>query len=151
MTFLINQLKKEEFKEYFKIREDSLEEYQKMTGKKIGYNKKSIKKELENLISSKNRCVLLAKDNGKMAGFIIGTKINNLFNKFGYIDDLFISKNFRRRGIATLLIEGFVDYLKNEDIMKLRLGVSIKNRNALKFYKKAGFKIDYYEMEKLIK
>jgi len=48
------------------------------------------------------------------------------------------------------LIKNFIRVTKKKEAQKLRLGVNPRNGNAIKLYKKLGFKITHYELEKKI-
>ena len=77
--------------------------------------------------------------NGKLAGFIVLTKKEN--NEI-LIYSLFVSVNFRRRGIATKLIKFSMDNARiiYKDAY-FTLHVMVTNENAFNLYKKLGFKV----------
>jgi len=45
------------------------------------------------------------------------------------------------------LMKSFIKFLKAKNIKKCKLGVNIKNKKAIKLYKKLGFKLSHYEMD----
>jgi ribosomal protein S18 acetylase RimI-like enzyme len=148
----IVKAKPKDLDEYLNIREKNLREYYRKSRRKISLNHseliKKIKKEFNNLIRIPKRFLFLAKENGQIIGFIIGTKLKNAFQSQGYVDDIYISEKFRRKGIASKLINYFILKMKLEGIKKFRLGVDIKNKPAINLYKNLGFKITQYEMER---
>lgn len=136
---------------YLDLKIDYLREYYEMSNKKIKLSYSNLKNKLkkqfnENLIS-RSRYLLLAKENKNMLGFLVATKIKNVFQSQGYIDDMYVKKEFRRQGIATKMILEFKKVMAIQKIKKIRLGVDINNDSAIKFYKKMGFQITQYEME----
>src|SRR3989344_3366455 len=136
----IRKAKREDFEEYLELKKKSLKEYSIITQQKIPINLQEIKKEFEEFFVSPKRFLLIIKENNAYAGFLIGTLITYVFKKTGYIDDIFIKKEFRRRGFANLLIKNFILVTKKKEAQKLRLGVNPRNGNAIKLYKKLGFK-----------
>ncbi len=73
------------------------------------------------------------------------------YQKFGYIDDIFVSKNFRKKSVAKIFIEEFINILKRNKIKKCRLGVNTKNNKAIRLYRNMGFEIKHYDMDKKLK
>ena len=106
-----------------------------------------IRKEFRDLIKMPRRNLFIAEENKELMAFLIATEIKNAFKRIGYIDDIFVEKEFRRRGIASQLIKDFVKRMNNKKIKKFRLGVDIKNKPAIELYEKLGFNITQYEME----
>jgi ribosomal protein S18 acetylase RimI-like enzyme len=147
----IRKAGKRDLKEFHKLKKESVIDYSKLLKEKIKLHDKDIKKEFNEFSSSNKKVLLIPEVNGQVIGFLTGSLILNYYKKIGYIDDLFVSKNFRGKNIGTLLIKEFMNILKKKKIMKCKLGVHIKNKKALKLYKKFGFKIYHYDMEKKIK
>ncbi len=145
----IRKIRKEDFKQYIKLKKISHKEYSKLIGEKVRISDDFIKKEFNDFFISGKRFLLIIEDK-IIFGFLIGSIINSDYKKIGYIDDLFVAKEFRRRGIAKELIKRFIEILRERKIKMCRLGVNIKNENAINFYKKIGFKIKHYEMDKKI-
>ena len=145
----IKKTKKEDLKDYIKLKKESLEDYSKLIGKKINPQPKKIKKEFNDFTSSKNKFILIISDK-EIMGYIIGVLEKNIYQKYGYIDDIFIKKGFRKKGYAKLLLKEFTKIMKSKGAKNIRLGVRKNNRKAVNFYKKNNFKMIHYEMEKEI-
>ena len=79
---------------------------------------------------------LVAKENEKIVGFIVGAKIDATTLR---ILMLAVDKNYRRRGIATSLLKKL--QFNFPEIRKITLETRIDNNAAIQFYKKHGFKI----------
>jgi ribosomal-protein-alanine acetyltransferase len=81
---------------------------------------------------------IVAEKAHKIIGFLIGAKINPELAK---ILMLSISKFYRKQNIGTELLNQFFKEMYIENIKKIELEVRIKNKIAIKFYQKHGFKI----------
>jgi len=58
------------------------------------------------------------------------------------LDNMFVLKEFRGKGIGTKLISSFLDWCKHSKYDRVCVSASAQNTNAIKFYRKFGFK-DY--------
>lgn len=113
---------------------------------KYGISKKSknfIIKEFENYITK--GCIVLAVHDFKIIGYLAGIVEKDLYERFGYIGEIFVSKNFRNKGISTKLKDKFIEFLKSKKINLCRIDVNPDNF-AQEIYKKWGFKIDKHRM-----
>jgi ribosomal protein S18 acetylase RimI-like enzyme len=143
--------KKQDFDQYLKLKRQSTKEYSKLIGEKITFTDKQVKKEFNEFFSSGKRFLLIAKEDKRIIGYLIGTIVGREYQLMGYIDDIFVLKNFRNKKIGICLIKEFIEILKQNRIRKCRLGVNLKNKKAIHLYKKLGFKIKHYEMDKKIR
>ena len=62
-----------------------------------------------------------------------------------YMDDLYITREFRGLGIGTSLIREVIDFAKSNDCKKLRWQVSEWNKPAIEFYQSLGATVDSVE------
>jgi len=136
---------------YAQLREENVKEYSKIIGKKITSSRNKAKKELVGIIKDKKRGLLFAQEKEKIIGYVLYSIIITEWNKFLYVDDIFVKKEHRREGIGKALIDKLIEIMGQKGIKKCRLGVSIKNNKAFSFYKKLGFKTMHYEMDLDIK
>ena len=111
---------------------------------------KVYQRKIQQFLSSQNQILLLAEEDNQVIGYLAGSFYKKDY-KHGHIDDLFVSKKYRRNGIASELIKKFVKILKDMKIKTLCLDVSPKNKTAYRLYKKLGFGLAHYEMEKIFK
>jgi len=83
------------------------------------------------------KLIFVAEINKKIVGFIAcSTKQNSI-----YIDDLYVLKKYRKKGVATSLMK-FISSVKKRLKKKYIIGnVRRKDKPAIRFYKKIGFKI----------
>jgi ribosomal protein S18 acetylase RimI-like enzyme len=146
----IRKASKKDSKEYLDLRKENLNEYSKTIRKEIKISEKKIKQEFKEIFSDTKKNLIVLEKDKKLRGYFIGSLLINPWKEMGYLDDIFVQKNFRRNGFGTLLIKEFVKTLKSKKINTLRLGVNLKNKVALKMYNKIGFKITHYEMDKEI-
>jgi len=62
--------------------------------------------------------------------------------KYAEIENMFIEKKYRRKGLGAALVKNFINWCKKNKVDYISVSVSAKNEFGLKFYKKSGFK-DY--------
>ena len=75
------------------------------------------------------------------------------FEKANFLDlyTLFVSPNYRKRGIATSIIDSAINHCKKRKLIKIVLEVNEKNTKALNFYIgksfiKIGRRKNYYQL-----
>ena len=90
------------------------------------------KKDLENQLSLGTSHFLVALDNGKAVGYM-GLQI---FSGEGYVTNVAVLPEYRRRGIAKRLISAEFE----NEMNFITLEVRKSNTPAIKLYEKAGFK-----------
>ncbi len=91
-----------------------------------------------NIYSSWPNAFLVADINGKIVGFIAGSKLSSIE---GRILLLAVEAPYRRRGIGTRLLEKFLNICLTENIKQVRLEVREDNYEAIRFYMNRGFVI----------
>jgi len=105
-------------------------------------------------IRSKNGTVFVAEDNGKLAGYslIIIKKNIPIFKveKYGYINDLFVKKAYRRQKIASQFKELAIKWFKDKGIKHAGITVHTNNPKAHAIYNKWGFRDFHQELRKKI-
>ena len=88
-------------------------------------------------------CGFVAECDGK----IVGACWARIMNDYGHIDDetpslaLSVLKDFRRRGIATALLEKISARLAKENFKRVSLSVQKENAAAVALYRKLDFEI----------
>ena len=107
---------------------------------------KLIKKWLVKTIRSRNSLVTLVEDKNRIVGVCV-TKINKnnpimRLEKLGYINDIYVKKEYRGTGISSKFKNEALTWLKNKGIKHISLSVDFSNEHARKVYKNWGF-IDY--------
>ena len=143
----IRKAKKEDFHHYLPLKKESIKEYSKLIKEKLNTSDVNIKREFDMIFRSKE-ILLLSGENHRIIGYL--NEALNISEEIGYVDDIFILKNFRKKNIGRLLMREFTKILKHRKIKKCRLEVDLKNKKALELYKQLGFKVNKYVMEKKI-
>lgn len=93
-----------------------------------------------------NDYCLVADDNGKIVGAVWIRILAGKIKGFGHVDDetpefaISLLKEYRGRGLGTLLMQQMIAYLKEKDYRQASLSVD-KNNYAKRMYKKLGFNI----------
>ena len=58
----------------------------------------------------------------------------------GHINNIAVEENYRRMGVASKLLESFIEAAKEREMIGLTLEVRISNNAAFQLYRKYGFK-----------
>ena len=64
----------------------------------------------------------------------------------GYLGFMFVKEDHRGKGINQMILNALINWCKGKEIIEIRLDVYDSNENALKAYKKAGFKNHMIQM-----
>lgn len=95
-------------------------------------------------IIKKDGFVEIIESNNKIIGYLCGaiSKKSYLSQKFKYaeLDNMYIEKKFRSKGIGKLLVENFTEWCKKNKIDIINVSIYSKSYLGHKFYKKTGFK-----------
>lgn len=95
-------------------------------------------------IVNDNSLTLVAIVDDKIVGYLIGktSSIENyrIIKSMAELDNMFISPDYRKIGIGSLLTDKFFDWAKERGIERLKVIVSANNQSAINFYKKNDFK-----------
>ncbi len=77
---------------------------------------------------------------GVIYGYVL-TRMNS--TPMLYIHSVDVYKDYRRKGIGTLMIDTMIDYAKENDLLKVFLITNKSNEKAMGLYSKTGGKIPY--------
>jgi len=157
---IIRKAKKEDFEQYLNLQKEFNKFINNLTHP-IFHSELSIKNLKKNYlieINKKTELILLLEENNKIIGFIEGNinklKNNNWqpkFNKVGYISDVFIKEEYRKKGYFKKCLNELFDFFKKNKVKYCNLHVNIENKSAIKSYEKFGFKTLNFKMWKTIK
>ncbi len=89
--------------------------------------------------------VLLAYDNELPVGYCVASVIDGL----GEVDSLFVSETYRKKGIASSLMERALDWIDTNGAVKIALKVSVGNEAVLGFYARYGFLPRLIELQRV--
>lgn len=151
---IVRKLRKNDYEGFYKL-EEEFRDYNNSLERsdflKYKLNKKQNKKAFLEMLKDRNHLALGLEDivekENKLVGFFIGKiKSGNgggyIYNldKTGYIENVFISKNYRGKGYFKGMLNLFLLFLKNRKIKYCSLHVDASNELAINAYKKLGFK-----------
>jgi len=97
------------------------------------------RQQIANLLTDYNTIALAAKSNTDIAGFIIAQIEIEDNTEFGHIITLNIPQTYRKKGVATQLLQEVQVLLKQRSINECRLEVREDNHPAIKLYQKLGY------------
>ncbi len=97
------------------------------------------RQQISYLLTDYNSISLIAKTNGKIAGFIILQLENQEDIIFGHIITLNVAVIFRRKGVAQKLLFDCEAILKSRGVTECRLEVRQDNSSALRLYRRLGY------------
>ncbi len=90
----------------------------------------------KNVIVRENTKIFLCEENEKIVGYVYGYLTEE---KKIIIDALFVMEEYRKKGIATQLLECIKSWAKEIDISIIEISVLLKNEKARSLYQKMGF------------
>jgi ribosomal protein S18 acetylase RimI-like enzyme len=105
-----------------------------------------IRKQFDEFLNSNKKIFLMVEDKNSIKGYLAADISKNIWQKSGYINDVFIAKGERGKGIGTLLLKKVIKIIKSKGIKKIRLSVDLKNTGAQRLYERFGFKKTQYDM-----
>jgi len=96
--------------------------------------------------------LLVAEERGMIVGYLHGSVVDRppiyRLKKQGVIDELAVSRAFRRRGAAARLLEAAHRELRGRGAAMTLLDVDAKNAGARRFYSKSGYRCRHLRLVK---
>lgn len=145
-----------DFEEVLKIKLESKEEERKFNDEleSVEKVKKHYEEYLKNDLNSEWRAIFIAIEDKQTIGFVTGKIYRTLyvcgFQRCGFISNVFVKKQFRKRKIAEKLIFEMIDWFKKKNATQLSLELYENNVPAINLYHKLGFKNYSIKMRKKI-
>ena len=111
-------------------------------------------------IKSGNRLSFVYKIDGEFIGqgdLVLDKDGYTIPNKRVYLSRLIVKKEYRNKGIGSMITDFLIDKAKEMGYREMSLGVDCGNENALHLYKKKGFEMyaqdqdEYGEFYKMLK
>ena len=99
--------------------------------------------EIEKLIEDKIDVVLVVEEEREIVGYLIGYESGDYF----FVDDIYVEEEYQNQHFGYQLMLEVESLICHKTI---RLNVWEKNKKAVLFYEKLGFKVLKYVMEKEI-
>lgn len=108
-----------------------------------------IKEEIEywnEVLSSSDHYFALAKDDDKCIGFIdISIRTDHVEGSYSdktpYLEAIYVKAEYRRKNVASILLESGENWVKNKGFRQLASDTEITNLLSQKFHQKSGFKV----------
>ena len=93
------------------------------------------------LSNSSLGCIWITSINNRDIGYVVMTKRFSMEHGgiVAEIDDLFVTKDWRRRGVGKLLLSALLQYCKEQNILAVGVEVGAENQAAQNLYQKFGF------------
>jgi len=108
-------------------------------GSKAGFEKDYLRPHME----PEKNLVLVAMDGDKMVGYLHG-EIKDvphyIHGQIGFIQHLFVTEAYRRRGIGERLYNEIINWFHSRNIKLVHLDALVKNKVASSFWRKRGYK-----------
>lgn len=103
-------------------------------------------KHYEEKIKREDCAFFVAEENTRIIGYILGEtdtpEHHYIYEKRGYLADIFVLEKYRGRGIGEELTKRLLEWFKARGMRWIIVGAYTDNVPAIKFWKKMGFK-DY--------
>jgi ribosomal protein S18 acetylase RimI-like enzyme len=108
---------------------------------------KNFKNHFSSLMNNNEALVVIAKEDGKIVGFAIGTIIQcrvpgfiSKIEKVGYIDEAYVDVGFRRKGVLRELEAGILKFFKEHNLRYVELNYFNSNRIAKASWNALGYR-----------
>lgn len=100
--------------------------------------------------NSKSEYLVVAEEHKKIIAFG-QAGINKDDKKKAMIEKVYVSKEYKGRGIASTLMENMLVWLKERGVKSVSSGIFVNNVPSIKLHEKFGFKITAVRMQKKFK
>ena len=129
--------------------------YQKRSLEKEVLDTEKVRDQTSNLFDGvlqhpEDQHYIVAEIDGKLVGFIL-VEVSGMYVGRGSVDDLYIQSEYRNKGIGKALLQAAFEWLKDNGVKRVGLGVHKSNEVAIKLYKSMGFEEEpetYLSLEK---
>lgn len=106
---------------------------------------------LRTLISREDAIAVVAREGLQVIGYAVGriTTLPPFFEQRyrGYIHDVFVKTDYRRRGIGRQLVDEILRWLLRRGVSLVELTVAANN-DAIPFWERLGFRVYMHQMKK---
>ena len=111
------------------------------------------KKYFTELVENEHAAVFVVRNEGEIVGYLAGRITNDkdqyrIFNLLAELENMFVLENWRSKGVGSILAEAFFTWAKQKGVENISVTASSGNAEAIKFYKKNGFKDHCVILEK---
>lgn len=137
---VIRKAKSSDLDEYLLMSKEFLDFFMKISKEKRIFSKKRITESFERMLKSRKNNVWILEVDKKIAGYMTLLIEHNKNRSLGYMDTVYIKKEFRGKGYGKLMAKEFMKMVKVKGCEKMGLGTRIENKKAQKLYESLGFK-----------
>jgi ribosomal protein S18 acetylase RimI-like enzyme len=97
--------------------------------------------EVTTFFNQESENVIVADDEGFLAGFAIGTTIEKARSawSYGHLVWLGVDPDYSRSGVGSLLFDRFKRLMKKQGVRMLMVDTQADNEPAIQFFRKKGF------------
>ena len=103
----------------------------------------SFAREIQDRLTDANYRIAVAEFDNELVGYCFSyvSKKPYFFKlgKFGFIGDLYVLDDYRRRGIGRLLVDDAHAFFQRRNVEQLELLVAAKNIETVKFWERLGY------------
>ena len=96
--------------------------------------------ELSRIVSSPHTKLFVARAGGNIIGMISLAVVQMPSGMRSYLEDLVVDSAYRRRGVATALLEAAIDHARRSGARSLDMTSRPFRRDAIRLYQKMGFR-----------
>ena len=97
----------------------------------------------EERITKDSGCAFVLIEDSKIIGYLVASLSEDEFyrciDSFAELDDMYILEEYRSKGYGGLLYSRFIQWCYGKKVKRLKVLVTAKNKQAIKFYKRKGF------------
>ena len=99
----------------------------------------------DEILENADKNLLVAEHKQEIIGVILVTIENNpddaiyKLRRYGYIDEIIVSENYRRQGVGKLLMKEAYAWALEKGVLEIELHVWETNNSAISFYEKLGY------------
>jgi ribosomal protein S18 acetylase RimI-like enzyme len=85
--------------------------------------------------------LLVAEEDGKVIGFLWADLVTHGFLRFGNIEELFVERLVRHKGVGRSLAEAAMRRFRELQADVVFVSTGRSNKRAMKFYRRLGFRL----------
>jgi ribosomal protein S18 acetylase RimI-like enzyme len=110
----------------------------------------NFKRRLLTEVKNNPEMIQVLESNSEIVGYVWFGYREGDFGRYGFLHQLFIREDFRKRGLAKRLLAYAEKRLAEKGVKKMRIMVHDKNCKACSLYEKTGYKKTRLVMEKAL-
>lgn len=107
----------------------------------------AVQDQLEQFIQSKYGTVFVVMNEFQhIVAYAIASIKKDLVSDmlYGQIDEVYVTKKYRRKKVAQNLVDHLITWLNQEEITAIHVYVDLDNKLALEFWEKSGFDREFF-------